>query len=288
MRQEIRVISENGTYETNSFVFPGGELQVQFPGLPEHLVGDIAVVARLQSADDLIRLLLASEILDRAHRSGRRRLVIPYFPFARQDRVMQPAEAFSLKAMARLVNGLGFDEVVVCDPHSDVTAALIDNVRLIPQIELVTNHAALRELFKKKPIVVAPDAGAAKKAFSVAQAFGLPFLAASKVRDTATGAILRTELHAAGTLAEADVLIVDDICDGGRTFIELAKVLRQHRAARVFLYVTHGLFSQGIGVFADLLDGIFTTDSFLPEHSLHDQAVPVHVLTLDLGSLTCP
>src|SRR5207244_2538850 len=101
------------TFATRSFTFSGGELQVQVPDLSDRLAGGITVLAPLQGADSIIRLLLATEILQRSHR-GAKRLVIPY---ARQDRIMQPGEAFSLKAVARLINGLGLDEVVVYDPH---------------------------------------------------------------------------------------------------------------------------------------------------------------------------
>ena len=277
MSQEIQIHHAGNIYQTKSFAFPGGELQVQVPELPETITGDVSVLARLQSADALIRLLLTAELLFRAHHSGRKRLIIPYFPYARQDRVMQTGEAFSLKAITRLINSLGFDEVVTCDPHSDVTAALVENIRVIPQARLVAVPAEMRESFH--PIIVAPDAGAAKKAFGVAQRFGLPIVTASKVRDTATGQITRTELHTSISLTGADLLIVDDICDGGRTFIELARVLRSHGAGRVFLYVTHGIFSQGLGVFAGLIDGVFTTDSFLSRdvESPHQSPVPLHV-----------
>src|SRR5262245_37052341 len=107
MAQEIQIRHDGAEYETKSFRFPGGELQVQVPGLPERFVGDVTVLTRLQSSDALVRLLLATEILQRSHR-GAKRLIVPYFPYARQDRVMQPGEAFSLKAIARLVNGLDF------------------------------------------------------------------------------------------------------------------------------------------------------------------------------------
>lgn len=136
MSSEIHIHHAGDRYETKSFTFPGGELQVSIPGLPGAVIGDITVLTRLQSAEALVRLLLTAEVLVRAHRSGRKRLVVPYFPYARQDRVMRPEEAFSLKAVARLINGLGFDEVVTCDPHSDVTPALVENVRVVPQDEL--------------------------------------------------------------------------------------------------------------------------------------------------------
>jgi ribose-phosphate pyrophosphokinase len=281
MTSEIQIQHLTGRYETKSFTFPGGELQVHIPDLPERLARDLTVVARLQSSDAILRLTLATEILGRAHRAGHKRFVVPYFPYARQDRVMQPGEAFSLKAVARIINGLSYDEVVVCDPHSDVTPALVESVRVISQAELVAQHADLRAIVESSsPAIVAPDAGAAKKAFAVAQHFGLPLLTASKVRDVATGAITRTELHAAEPLPGRDSLIVDDICDGGRTFVELAKALKAHGAGRVFLYVTHGIFSQGLGVFDGLLDGVFTTDSFRSERAYSTLKVPLHVHNL--------
>ena len=283
MQSEIQIIHGQTRYEIKSFTFPGGELQVSVPSLLSTLLGDITVFARLQSADALVKLILLDELLGRVHRNGRRTLVVPYFPYARQDRVMQAGEAFSLKAVARLVNGLGFDEVVTCDPHSDVTPALIENVRVIPQVDLVAGHSILSALLRDiRPVVVAPDAGAVKKAFAVAQRFTQPLITASKVRDVATGAITHTEIPATPWLVGANAVIVDDICDGGRTFIELAKVLRAAGAARVFLYVTHGIFSQGLGVFTGLIDGVFTTDSFLSRdvESPHQSSVLLHVSPL--------
>jgi ribose-phosphate pyrophosphokinase len=92
LTQEIQIRHIGSGHETKSFTFPGGELQVQIPGQPESLTGDIIVLGRLQSADAIIRLLLATEIVLRHHRSGQKRLVVPYFPYARQDRVMQSGD----------------------------------------------------------------------------------------------------------------------------------------------------------------------------------------------------
>lgn len=282
MPLETQIIHAANRYETKSFAFPGGEQQVQIPDLPDNISGDITVVSRLQSSNDLIRLLLTCEILGRVQRSGFKRLVIPYFPYARQDRVMRWAEAFSLKPVTRLINGLCFNEIVTCDPHSDVTSALVENIRIIAQVDLITDHEDIGRIIHSNVTIVAPDAGAAKKAFAVASYYRLPLLTASKVRDVTTGTISRTEVHGAESIQGRNALIVDDICDGGRTFIELAKVLKSNGAAKVYLYVTHGIFSQGLGVFSSLIDGIFTTDSFqsdqtqdrLPYPPLHIS--PIH------------
>jgi len=60
-------------------------------------------------------------------------------------------------------------------------------------------------------------------------------------------------------------IITDDICDGGYTFIKVAEQLKAKGASKVILFVTHGIFSKGLGVFDGLIDHVFTTDSF--EHA---------------------
>jgi ribose-phosphate pyrophosphokinase len=197
---------------------------------------------------------------------------------------MRPGEAFSLKAVARLINAMGYDRVVICDPHSDVAPALVDRVEVVSQLDLVRAHAPLSGMLSEDiDVIVSPDAGAAKKAHAVARHCGLPQVVASKVRDTRTGEITSTELQDPALVSGRAALIVDDICDGGRTFVELAGVLRTAGATHVYLYVTHGIFSKGFGVFRGLIDGIYTTDSF--SGSLHGNGpVPLRVSPLKFNT----
>lgn len=131
-------------------------------------------------------------------------------------------------------------------------------------------------IMQTRPVIVAPDAGAAKKAMAVAKQYNLPFIAAEKVRNASTGEITATKIDAPQVIN--NFLICDDICDGGRTFTELAKVLRNGRAnVHIALYVTHGIFSKGYAVFDGLIDKIFTTDTFLPEIPKHEHLAEVLV-----------
>jgi ribose-phosphate pyrophosphokinase len=58
-------------------------------------------------------------------------------------------------------------------------------------------------------------------------------------------------------------MIVDDICDGGRTFIKLAKAIQNQRPnAKIYLVVTHGIFSAGFDELSKWFEGIYTTDSY--------------------------
>ena len=57
-------------------------------------------------------------------------------------------------------------------------------------------------------------------------------------------------------------VIIDDICDGGRTFVELAKVIKENQSdAKIYLIVTHGIFSAGFNDLNKFFEKIFTTNS---------------------------
>lgn len=239
--------------------FAGGELQVRL-ALPLLVNCHVLVLrARLTSADAILELMLLTDALRRELGWATcLKLECPYLPYARQDRVCAPGEALSLRVMCDLINGLNFDEVEVWDPHSDVAMALLERAKAVPQDAFVS-RLSLDSSWR----LVAPDAGAAKKVSAVAMATGLPVIQAMKVRDPMTGAITGTTVdwdEADGSAA--NLLIVDDICDGGRTFIELAKVLRPRTTGQILLYVTHGIFSAGVGVFEGLIDRVYCANIF--------------------------
>jgi ribose-phosphate pyrophosphokinase len=179
----------------------------------------------------------------------------PYLPYARQDRVCAPGESLSLKVFCDIINSLNFKTVTVADVHSDVALALLDRATSIPVerlVGLVTNKLNING---KKPIVVAPDAGAIKKVLAVAKTYDTTMVRADKIRDVDTGAIKETVVYTSET--DMDFLVVDDICDGGKTFIELAKVLYPKTTGKLYLYVTHGIFSKGLEPLEDWYDNIY-------------------------------
>lgn len=285
----IQIISNGRVHLAESFVFSGGEVQLKIPTLPDVIHdGDLTVVARVQTANTLVELLLACEILKRKYVGRRKRLVIPYFPYARQDRIMVSNEAFSLKVISKLINTLGFDEVVTYDPHSYVTEAMVDNIKPRSQLEIIeTECGQLTDFIRKeKPVLISPDAGASKKALSVAKHFNLKLAIGHKTRDVTTGEITGSSISGIepSDLSGATVLIVDDICDGGRTFVELAKLLKtEYQVHKIILYVTHGIFSQGYDVFKGLIDVIFTTDTFLPKLKPTPEQIPVKTASILYG-----
>lgn len=241
--------------EFESFTFSGGEPHIKINPDFEKSKG-IVVTHRINSFNDLGLLCLATDAL---RRSGAKleTLVIPYFPAARQDRIMQMGEPLSVKVYADIINTLCFNRVVVFDPHSEVTPALVNNC------EIVTNHRFVEkaiETINEDVILVSPDGGALKKVYKLSAFLGgVNVVECSKKRNTKTGALTGFKVYSED-LEGKDCLIVDDICDGGGTFIGLAKELKLKNAGNLFLVVSHGIFSKGFEKLS-CFDQIFTTDT---------------------------
>lgn len=231
------------------FTFPGGEEHVRLTDVGAKYIA-ATIRADIYSSADVMTLLLLTDAL-RDHGVKEINLIMPYVPYARQDRIAVDGEAHSLRVFTNIINAEHYDEVEVWDPHSDVATALLNNCRAIPCSGFVSQIP----LDMTSITMVAPDAGAAKKVMAAARRVGAHFLQATKIRSVITGEITGTEVH--GVLHHSNhYLIVDDICDGGRTFTELAELLKQS-SAKVDLYVTHGIFSRGFAVFDRLIDTIY-------------------------------
>ncbi|MFT7724726.1 MAG: ribose-phosphate diphosphokinase [Roseateles sp.] len=237
--------------------FPGGERHVRLPasvGVSRDRIWTLT--AHLHDTNGVMDLLLTADALRRATRHDAEiHLVMPYVPYARQDRVALPGEPLSAAVFCRLVNSLNFASVTIADPHSDVTPALLDRVRILPAAHYVQALLTGALVHLPQVALVAPDVGARKRVELVAKAVGAPVAYATKTRDPVTGKLSSAEVS--GELPDLPLLIVDDICDGGGTFIALAQVLRGKTSQPLFLYVTHGLFTKGLTPLQPWFDGIF-------------------------------
>lgn len=256
--------------------FPGGEVQVNInvgSKDPEFDVDAISVYASLKNSDDVMALLLTTDALRRHYPRADIDLVMPYIPYARQDRPCVNGEALSIAVMSTLINSCGFSTVEVIDCHSDVAPALIRNCKHYPQSVVFTKVVdSFADYF-----IVAPDAGAYKKAHNLAKYLGAKgVICANKVRDVATGRIEGVSITE--NVQGLNLLVADDICDGGRTFTELAEVLRRGNCASLKLVVTHGIFTKGIDVVADLYDKIYTTNSYWDETIAHPKVQWIKVI----------
>ncbi|MCM5529777.1 ribose-phosphate diphosphokinase [Parasegetibacter sp. NRK P23] len=228
----------------------------------------IRLLSRIANPADLMLVLFIKNTLD-YHEFEHIELHIAYLMAARMDRVMTGGEPFSLKVVAAVLNQANFKKIRIFDPHSEVATALID------RSYIVTNHSfvkdALKSYFEKNGqesfCLVSPDAGALKKIHGLAQFLNVEHLVeCMKERDVKTG-ILTNFTTTANNLDGLTCFIVDDICDGGGTFIGTAAMLKSKGASKVVLIVSHGIFSKGEKL--EGIDEIFSTDSFRGLEGVH-------------------
>ena len=208
------------------------------------------IVSRCSSYSDLITIVSANQILKDAGVQNVD-LLCPYVLGGRSDAKFKTNQSFGLKIVTNIINSCNFDTVIVLDPHSAVTPALINNCR-VTTVEDWFDFTRL----PKDAVLVSPDAGAYKKMVGLSEKHNLELVAANKVR-TSDGL---PRIAVAGSVENKDCYIIDDICDGGRTFITLAEKLKKRGAKSVTLIVTHGIFAYGFVL--DNIDKIYTTNSY--------------------------
>ena len=190
-------------------------------------------------------------------------LLMPYIPNARMDRVKNSDEVFTLKYFAEFINNLKFDTVEVLDPHSNVSTALIDNISIIEPTDIILN---LLETVNGdgNTILFFPDEGAMKRYSHIASKCDIPYVFGMKNRDWRSGAILGLEvLGETDVVPGKNILIIDDICSRGGTFLHSAKALKAMGAADIDLYVSHleNTVWEGDMIKSGLVRNVYTTNS---------------------------
>ena len=263
-----------GFSSDNSFIiwdFPGGER-----GLRCNIRSKCkSLFARINTPKQLMDLLLAANALKNMGVLPET-LELGYFPYARQDRITCEGEALSVQVIADLIDNLGFREVKVLDPHSNVLAACFKKTRFvaIPATYYCKNYL---DQIRFRPnttfALMAPDAGAVNRVLEVSKIVPATVIFGSKKRDSKDGKLSGFQIINPEELANVtDLAIVDDICDGGGTFIGIADMIRNiNPNIRMHLWVTHGIFSGKASEILPLrFTSIGTTDSWQSEDSIKD------------------
>lgn len=232
--------------------FPDGQRHIELTGLTgeEH---NCTIEARIANANELFDVLLLKDALDANGKVTS--LDIRYLLGARMDRRIDHRQPATLDLVARHLLQAGFRRIRVLDPHSERACKLLGATAVMPH-KVVDRIMATYHWTNS--VVVAPDKGATDR---VRQLAGQVMVAqALKKRDPQTGYLSQFELTDPLLVRERVCLILDDICDGGRTFTGLAKLLLEKGATAVDLYVTHGIFSASCKLAG--IRRIYTTDSY--------------------------
>ena len=212
--------------------FPDGECYTRID--EESLDDDVVIVQNTYPNDNLIEMFL---LQDAVHRMGAKKvtLVIPYFGYARQDRVFKPGEPESAKVMCRHLN-MGCDRVITIDIHKE---AVLDHFDC-PHVDLKA-ASVIADYFKdsKIDLVLSPDIGAAGRAKDVGERMGVPYDHLEKTRLSGVDVrIAPAKMDCTGKR----ILIVDDMISTGGTIIAAAQALKDAGAVSVSVACTHGVF----------------------------------------------
>jgi ribose-phosphate pyrophosphokinase len=264
--------TENGEIINSAlspFTFPAGEAHIKREEKRELEAVEIAILQ--PSADslhtDLFHLAMWNNYLlnhDGEDNETKTVLIIPYFPGARADR----GNPFGLDVYADFINGLGIHQIIIFDPHSQVTCERLnplENLTVVYSDDLF-DQVHMRAVLHGYDGIIAPDKGAVFRASAVAAVADLPVFTATKERDEATGKLSNFAIE--GLDPEGTYLIVDDICDGGGTFLGLAEASGLGYG-QLDLYVSHGVFSKkALENLATTFEYTFTTNSYNPQRPL--------------------
>jgi len=256
---------EIATYHSISaetFNFLGGEVHVKLNdnGNIAYPSNEVTIFARANSSDDIMRILLTNDALVRMGYKNNS-LFIPYLPYARQDRVMVEGEPFSLKVFTDMLKSCDFNRIFVFDPHSEISTTLLEkNIHVISNVDFV--KTCLEDI-GGNPLLVSVDGGAFKKIFKLASELGYKddIVICNKARNLNDGKILAYSVDKAD-LEGRSVILVDDICSRGGTFMGLASELKKRNAGKIYLIVSHYEGSADISKLKESgIERVYTTDS---------------------------
>ncbi len=190
--------------------------------------------------ENLMELFILLDALRRAS-AGRITAVIPYYGYARKERKSMPREPISAKLIANFVTLAGADRVLLLDLHADAIEGFFD----VPTDHL-TAHKILAEHIRAKGLdrctVVAPDAGGAKRAESMARLLGAPLVFVYKRRPQED---VSEVLDMAGAVEGRDCVVVEDMITTGGTAVAVADALKSHGARCVLFACTHAVLTPG-------------------------------------------
>jgi ribose-phosphate pyrophosphokinase len=200
---------------------------------------DLFLISQTSTSDDIISTLLS---IDAAKRSGAKSisLILPYYPYSRQDKTDHTRSSIGSKMIADIYEKVGITQLITIDLH----ASSIQGFFSAPVIHLNGNKIFIKyikSLELDNLCICAPDQGAHKKCADFAKAFpDSTFAVINKKR------IKPNEIHSMelmGDVLDRNVLILDDLCDTGGTFKKAAEIVMSQGAKSVRAIVTHGVLS---------------------------------------------
>lgn len=223
--------------------------------------------------EKLMEILIFVDALKRASAKSIN-VIMPYYGYARQDRVNKPRQPITARLVADLLYAAGVDRVICVDLHAaqiqGFFSCLVDEVTAIP---LLASH--FKDKVDSDWITVSPDHGGVNRARKVAEILDTPLAIIDKRRSKPNQAEV---MNIIGDIKGKKCLLIDDIIDTAGSCLAGANALLKNGAKSVSIAATHGIFSNpapermlGNNVFEEIV----VTDSILLKEEMKDPRVTV-------------
>jgi ribose-phosphate pyrophosphokinase len=209
--------------------------------------------------DNFMELLFWIDALKRASAASVT-AVIPYFTYAKGDKKDEPRVSIRARVCADAIEPAGVDRVVTMDLHAPQVQGFfkrpVDDLHALPVLVEAIRAKGLKDL-----VVVAPDAGFAKRARLWADRLAVPLAIADKRRTVHSETAEIMEVI--GNVDRKTVLIVDDFTISAGTLCDAARVLAERGASEIYAAVSHGLLAPPAGerLEASPIRTLFMTDT---------------------------
>lgn len=264
--QVINLTNQTGCKITT---FPDGEKHVTVDELNRRI--PVSIFCRITCADDLFCLMQVVDVVKRQEMIIDN-LFIGYLMSMRCDRLFEINRPFSLKLVANIINEIGAKRVNIVEPHSMTSVLLIkDSVGVLSTAEFFVKEILQPSKGKNMDVVpVLPDSGAASR-----YRIQMPHVICGKERDPETGKLMSFSVDANDVdCKDKELVLLDDLCDGGGTFVGLAPKLRELAPKSLSLLVTHAIQLEGIKKVSEAYDHVYITNSY---KAWEDEPLPENV-----------
>lgn len=246
--------------------FPDGELHFSFMKPLDHKK-KYCVKCRITNGNDLFIVAQVGNILNRCGVEWT--LDIFYLMSMRMDRVISFLEPFSLEIVANIINSLHVSEVRILHPHSDRTFKLINNSKNMEGIAfpIFENILASHDY-----IICYPDAGAKNRYNANLSCYtNYSIIECTKQRNSILGFVEKVSCNNPEIPENIPIIVVDDLCDGGGTFIRVAEKLKElYPNNPLHLAVIHAIQIRGLIKLLDYYEKIYITNSYMDMDEISD------------------
>lgn len=217
--------------------FPDSEVQ---PRLKNTITASTAIVViqKLENEsinDYLIRFYLVVANI----RSQVKKIiaVMPYLPYARQDKTFRKGEPLSFQLIANMISS-NVDQFITIDPHEH--RLLVKNVFKVP-VKNISVFANLGSQFKNEDLAIGPDKESRPFVNEFTKETHLPILVFDKVRNIKTGKVDFKSTNFKKVITNKKIVLVDDVIASGKTILQLEEELKKNGAKSVSLAFVHNM-----------------------------------------------